>query len=40
MYVSLVLYIIHKFCESSPILQALNICNIESIIERNFLDAL
>ena len=29
---------VHKFCKSSPILQALDICKIESIIDRNSLE--
>ena len=29
---------VHKFCKSSPILQALNICKIESIIDLNSLE--
>ena len=29
---------VHKFCKSSSILQAFNICKIESIIDRNYLE--
>ena len=29
---------VYKFCKSSPILQTLNICKIESIIDRNSLE--
>ena len=29
---------VHKFCKSSVILQALNICKIEAIIHRNSLE--